>query len=161
MNDTQWTDEDSARLALEALAADHPSRVAKTFNDLFHRDDLSTAAFEMFVTPEARTDWGDFSDAKRFFLDQAIAISTRALRPKEEDDVAYVKLVPDNGAYLAKQSRQDVIAYFTFVWRPELQGWRIHSIGQPAPPHSLPRTDLDSTAPRYESDVEASIEETL
>lgn len=158
MNDMQWTDEDSARVAFETLAADHPSRVAKAFNDLFHQDDLLTSVLEMFVTPEARADWGDFTDGKRFFFDQAIAISTRALRPKEANDVAYVKLVPDNGAYLVKQPRQDVIAYVTFVWRPELYGWRIHSIGQPAPPDMLPRTDTGGAAPRYESDVEVSTE---
>ena len=154
----QWTDEDSARVVFEMLSADHPSRVAKAFNDLFHQDDLLTSVLEMFVTPEARADWGDFSDGKRFFLDLAIAISTRALRPKEANDVAYVKLVSDTGAYLAEQPRQDVIAYVTFVWRPELREWRIHSIGQPAPPHLLPRTDLGDAAPRYESDVEFSME---
>lgn len=158
MDDMQWTDEDSARVVFEALAVEHPSRVAKAFNDLFHQDELLVPVLEMFVTPETRGDWGDFSEGRRFFLDKAIAISTRTLRPKEANDVAYVKLVPDNGAYLVEQPRQDMIGYITFVWRPELNGWRIHSIGQPAPPERLPRTGGETSAPHYDSDVEVSME---
>lgn len=158
MSDEQWTDKDDAQVVFEALAADHPSKVVTAFNDLFHFDELPIQLLEMFVTPEKRADWGDFSGGSQFFLDQVIAISTRALRPKGTDDVAYIKLVPDNGVYLAEDPRRDLIGYVTLVWRPELHGWRIHSIGHPAPPHQLPRTDTDRTAPRYDTDVEITIE---
>lgn len=158
MEDMQWTDEDSARVIFEGLATGHPSRIAKAFNDLFYEEEIPVSVFELFVTPERRADWGDFSDAKRFFRQQEIAISAHALRPKEAGDVAFVKLVPDTGEYLREKPRKDVIAYITFVWRPELHGWQIHSIGQPPMPHLLPRTRSKTPAPKYDTDVEVSME---
>ena len=144
---------EEARGRFRALAADHPSKVVTAFNDLFHEEERAIALLELFVTPEAREDWGDFSIASQFFLDQVIAVSTRALRPIDAIDIAYVKVVPDTGVYLSEVPRDDVLGYVNLVWRPELHGWRIHSIGQPVPSYMFPRTDETGTAPRYDTDV--------
>lgn len=155
VTDEQWSDLDQSQFNFEALDDEHPSRVVTTFNDLHHLDVLPLAALEQLVTPEARRDWGDFSAGRRFFLDQALAVSTRALRPSDAHDVAYVKLVHDSGAYVSEVPREP-LAYVTLVWRPDLGGWRIHRIGAPAASSALPRTDWGRTAPRYDTDVEVA-----
>jgi len=151
-DEDSWTDLDQAQFIFEALAKDHPSRVVTAFNDLFHTEDPFVEILKLFVTPESESDWGDFSDGSRFFRDQDIAISTRALRHKGALDVAYVKLVPDDGVYLTEVPRQDALAYVTLIWRPDLGGWRIHRIGMPAAPRDLPRTDHGSNSPSYDTD---------
>ena len=147
-----WSDLDQSLFNFEALADEHPSKIVTVFNDLHQLDEIPVTSLEQFVTPEKREDWGDFSGGRQFFMDQALAISTRALRPSDAPDVAYVKLVHDSGQYLSEKPRE-ALAYVTLVWRPDLGGWRIHSIGLPAPSSMLPRTD-DGTAPRYDTDVE-------
>lgn len=157
-SDDQWTDKDSARATFEALPADHPCRTATKFNDLI-MDEADAATLAELVTPECLEDWGDFRVARSFFLDQAISISTRSLRHRGASDVAYVKLVPDDGKYISATARQDAIAWATLVWRPEYGGWRIHSIGQPAPPHLLPRTAPQGSAPVSGVDQEVRLDE--
>lgn len=148
---------DQSLFTFETLAEDPPSRLVTVFHDLLHSEERPVELLSRLVTPEMRDDWGDFSDASQFIVDQSIAISAPALRHKGAEDVAYVKLVPDDGVYLAEVPKDDVLAYVTLVWRPEKGGWLIHCIGQPVPPPALPRTENDGAAPRYDTDVEVEV----
>ncbi|RCK61550.1 hypothetical protein [Microbacterium sorbitolivorans] len=154
----RWTDEDTARAVFEALPEDHPCRAVRQFSNSILAEEDATALAEL-VTPEVLDDWGDFSSARRYFFDQAFSISTRSLRHREATDVAYVKLVPDDGIYLSEKPRQDMIGWVTLVWRPELGGWKLHCIGQPAPPHLLPRTAVAGEVPMGDNDEEVTLEQ--
>lgn len=157
MTDESWSDLDDAELRFQSLDEQHPAKVATAFVHLVLTEPMHSDIAAEFVTPEKLSDWGDFSTARSFFLDQALAISTRSLRARNNLDVAYVKLVPDNGTYFSDGPRQDFAAWVTLVWRPELGGWRIHAFGDPIPPELLPRTAKGNAAPVFEGDQEIDV----
>jgi hypothetical protein len=102
--------------------------------------------------------WRGFRDARSFFMDAAVASATRALRPVGFDDIALVKVVPDNDKLISETPREEVAAYVVLVWRPDLnRHWRIHSIGSIPDPATLPRTAQNGEAPRYQKDADVKI----
>ncbi|MBM3715154.1 MAG: hypothetical protein FJW64_05345 [Actinobacteria bacterium] len=149
-DDGAWTERDDAELIFEGLHDEHPSRIVAAFAGLCLGDALDTLRLTYLVTPESLHQWGDFRAGASFFMDQAISMSTVALRPRGAEDVAYIKIVPDDGSYLSSTPRQDPIAYATLIWRPEIGGWKIHRIGEPVNPAQLPRTADE--APIYAND---------
>ncbi|WP_309105069.1 hypothetical protein [Microbacterium sp.] len=155
--DELWTDRDDAELALAALPEGHPVRIVESFVTMLLGDSLQLEALAGFVTPEARDDWSDFSGARGYFMDQALASSTVALRHRGAADVAYVKLVPNVGPLVVARPRTDHVGFATLVWRRELGGWRVHAIGEPIPPALLPRTSRND-APEYAGDRFVQVE---
>ena len=76
-------------MTYEGLPNEHPSRRVAEFNDAL-QNESSKAELESFVTPERLSDWGDFTSARHFVMDQALSVSTRSLRHRGATDVAYV-----------------------------------------------------------------------
>lgn len=102
--------------------------------------DLDESALERVVTPESIGMWDVQQLADRTELN---GLTTGVHKPVF--DVAYVKLM-DNapqgdgphrvvGGWLPMDAM-----VISLVFRPELGGWRVHAVGLPQDPDSLPRT---------------------
>ncbi|GAA4481767.1 hypothetical protein GCM10023171_10610 [Microbacterium panaciterrae] len=99
-----------------------------------------------FVTPESRRAWGDFravGDALR--RQEPLALVDAARQVPGARDVAYVWLIRLGSIGLITATQSVEIAFvFTWVWRPELGGWRLHAVGgAPEAPDRVPRTSPD------------------
>lgn len=148
MGEFDWTETDSAYVNWEALPEGHPARVVRAFNDAAWSDPIPVSLLASMVTPEVRADWGDFSSAAEFFR-QGVGLGLNLRYVEGVRDVVYVKLIKDiNVATVVRSEDVAPLAYVTLVWRSELQGWRIHRIGEPAEPNVLPRTS-PGEAPEY------------
>lgn len=148
MTDFEWTDADTAYANWEALPEGHPARVVMAFNDAAWTDPVPGDLMASMVTPEVAADWGDFSGAAENFR-QGLSIGLNLRHLDDVRDVSYVKLIADiDTATVLEASEVPPLAYVTLVWRPELGGWKIHRIGEPAVASELPRTSPD-TAPEY------------
>lgn len=64
----QWTDEDDAAVATEALPDGHPSLVVDAFKAGLQKigDPQAQQILEAFITPESVRQWGNFSAARRW-----------------------------------------------------------------------------------------------
>lgn len=138
-----WTEADDVQLAFHALADDHPVNVVRSFVATLLDDTSSLAEIASHVTPESLPGWGSFEFAAVFVREAegvGVAIANRALRAIGASDVTFVKLVPDVQKPVFSPVIVEPLAWVVLVWRPELGGWRIHSIGPQVDPTSLPRT---------------------
>lgn len=116
-----WTDEDDARLELEALPSWHPALFVDVFRiALAAEPNEGNALLRLgFVTPESVQWWGDFSGA-RMLLGAGLKISMSALYAADALDVAYVRLVETDQHRSAGTVRPAATAHATLVWRPGL-----------------------------------------
>ncbi|QYG12882.1 hypothetical protein [Microbacterium sp. PAMC22086] len=145
MTDEHWTEADDAKLAMHALPAEHP--VALTVGVWNALDDVAQHAetLSFWVTPESRTQWGDFSALADGLSDETLSVVSTARQKKSAPDVAYVWLIREETGANPRMTHgpEDVTiaAVFTWIWRPELGGWRLHAVGDQMPaPEDLPRT---------------------
>lgn len=132
----------------------HPSRVVKEFVALVFADPIPTVELDRFVTPQSRTDWGDYAEARAFF-ERGYGLSNRALRPAGSPDVAYVKLIAQDTA-LHSPVPLDADAYVTLVWLSSAGAWAIHSFGTLVHPDLLVR-EPNGRPPTYATDSNVSI----
>jgi hypothetical protein len=153
MSDEAWTERDDALRHFAALPDSHPARQFEAFARRAIDPDYSMTELLKFVTPEMGRRWADFSDVHAWLTSSAFAIATGALRHVGAEDVAYVLLSLDTGQYHHPGGIPDEVAHVSYVWRPELGGWRIDALGNPLPPHWLNRSaGAAASAPRYETD---------
>lgn len=145
-----WTDRDDAERDFDSLPVGHPSRVVTEFHTAILDDDTAAEDLASYVAFHSRAGWADFGRIRSYFMDQAVAIATRALRPRGTSHVAYVKLVADDGNYLSATPRQDVLAYVTLLWE---EGWKVYGIGESLNPEVLPPATPGDPAPTYDNDV--------
>lgn len=149
MDDTEWTDKDTAAVHAEGLPFTHPVRAVQAFIGALQSDDPQAAeALRSLVTPESLAAWGDFSSAREF-ANRRLRISLAARQDTKATDVAYVKFAPDEGDWIHPGVTDDnVAAWATLVWRPEISAWgplacwRLHQIGPWVLPSELPRTAI-------------------
>lgn len=130
-----------------ALGADHPVKIATAVFMAIKDGSFSAPAVSQFFTPESLADWGDFSTAQaRFASIDSPGIGTTANPAVGAPDVVYVKILPGAEEAWETDKTTPVVAdgVFTFVWRPELGGWKIHRYGEYALPEHLPRTSPGS-----------------
>lgn len=155
--DERWTDEDDAARDYEALPDWDPALAVDVFKQglSIGQPDFERVLRE-FVTPESALQWGDFAQAREFF-GRPLRISMLSRRAEGAPDVAYVRLVPDEGPWVADPRTVPTLAVVTLVWRDDLPAigpacWRVHGIGmgdEMVPPSQLPRADgADERAPR-------------
>lgn len=139
----QWTGHDDVEFRFHALPDAHPANVVRAFVGVLWDDAATAAELAQYVTPESLSQWSDFGTVRNFVRDDiGVAIGSNALRAVGAPDVTFVKLVPDDEdePQFHPVPRQDVRAWVTLVWRPELGGWRLHAIGEQLDPNTLPRT---------------------
>jgi hypothetical protein len=88
------------------------------------------------VTPESLASWGDFTAARELLEDTGM--TTKADHPAA--GVAYVKFVSDMGESLMADSDVMIMAraVATLQFRPELDQWRVHQLGEYCLPEDLP-----------------------
>jgi hypothetical protein len=142
-----WTEEDDAAVIVEGLPVWHPSLFVDQFRDALRFDHPAANRIitEGFVTPESAEFWGDYSTAREWATGES-KISTTPLYGRGAPDVAYVRLVFTD-EWIAPDLDTPAHLIATLVWRPEIAmvpevGWRIHQLGDPVEPTSLPRTDI-------------------
>ncbi|SIS19764.1 hypothetical protein [Microbacterium sp. RURRCA19A] len=149
--DETWTDRDDAAVVAEGMPPQSPVRCADAFmQTLLVEGDDADRALESLVTPESLHLWAGFGDARRWAAAVSVRLSTTAWYGRGAPDVAYVKLVPEDGRpwVVAEARDDDALAWISLVWRPEitergpLASWRVHSIGLPIDPEELPRTAI-------------------
>lgn len=141
----RWTEEDDAAVIYESLPDWHPALFVDAFRLGLESDEPS--ALELlrrgFVTPESVDAWGDFSAARQAV--RGLRISMKLLWAEGAPDVSYVRFVDRPAAIVADMRQVPAALHATVVWRPELTvtpglSWRIHGLGAPIAPASLPRT---------------------
>jgi len=142
-NSAEWTEEDDAELAYEALPAWHPSLLVDVFRAGLERN-TPAEVLAAFVTPESLRSWGSFSRARDVFS-IGLKISTTALYGVDAPDVSYVRLVETSAHTITSVRDVPATMHATLVWRPEISivpnnSWRIHQIGEAIHPRQLPRT---------------------
>jgi len=146
MTDDRWTDADDALLAMHMLPTEHPVALTAAIWEALDDYEANSGALSTWVTPECRDDWGDFSTVSEALASQALALVGTARQRAGEADIAFVWLIRKGApAAPARMSQEDeaviIGAIFTWVWRPELGGWRLHSVGGAMPEADrLPRT---------------------
>ncbi len=146
-DDETWTDEDSAAVQYESLPAWHPSLFVDVFRLGLQQPLTDEIRFQLrtaFVTPESADNWGDFAEAQ-LIAESDLKISMNPLYGKDAPDVAYVRLVATD-KWVSRMKDEPHRTYVTLIWRPDLPeivpqtAWRIHAIGEPLDPSTLPRT---------------------
>lgn len=158
MSDERWTDADDASAMFEAIPDDHPVKLTEAFALALAAlgDDRAEAFLAFIVTPESREAWGDFSAAAAALAGD-YGINSVARSWPSAPDVAYVYLMEHEpkARMITRPEAVSVPHTFTWVWRPELGGWRLHGIGPGDPPELLPRTsphsapDINAIAPHH------------
>ncbi|MDU0325292.1 hypothetical protein RWH43_00850 [Microbacterium sp. KSW2-21] len=149
-NGERWTDHDDAQVVAEGLPTQSPVRAVQALlNALTSDDPEAGVVLTSLVTPENADQWGPgFADGRRWADAAEIRISTSPRYGYNAPDVAYVKLVPEDGRpWVVGVARDDdALAWVSLVWRPEishwgpLASWRVHSIGAPIDVSEMPRT---------------------
>lgn len=134
-------------MLVEGLPAWHPSLFVDQFRDALQIEHPAANQIitEGFVTPESAVSWGDYSAARGWAKSES-KISTTPLYGRGAHDVAYVRLVITD-KWIAPNLDTPAHLIATLVWRPEIAivpevGWRIHQLGYPVDPMSLPRTAI-------------------
>jgi len=129
---------DEAMVASGPMTPDNPWAIAFAFWDSVLRE--SNENLNLVITPESAGNWGELAALKDRTKESGLA--TGVYRPVY--DVAYVKLINDVGADSPVQFITEgfpaMSMIISLVYRPELGGWRVHSIGQPLDPDDLPRS---------------------
>lgn len=158
MDELGWTAEDDAALIFASTDEAHP--VMRTFQAWKAIKDASSgqATLAAILTPESNLDARTVARLRGEMSARELGISSVARRHAESNDVAYV-IVTEGGdpARVLEGAEVVQVAYvFTWVWRPELGGWRLHAIGTgPHEPNTLPRTspgdapDIGSEEPHF------------
>lgn len=142
-----WTDEDDAMVSYEALPGWHPALFVDVFR-LGVTEAVDIAILRgAFVTPESVSYWDDFAKARRVFA-TGLKISMTPLYAKDAPDVCYVRLVETDQHTNSDLTQVPATLHITLVWRPEIavvpnSSWRIHHLGDPVEPGSVPRTATD------------------
>jgi hypothetical protein len=158
MNGNRWTEEDEAMLALEALPGDEPIKLTIAVWNALTADADHRELVRGVVTPESAESWGDFSQLAAALDDENLGIVSKVRQEPGTTDVAVVWLLRDPGpARMMRGAEFANIAFmFTWVWRPELGGWRLHEVGTRwVPTSELPRTSpgdapaLDAVPPSF------------
>lgn len=145
MTDEQWTEADDANLAMHALPNEHPVSLSVGFWNALDDVEQHVETLSYWVTPESRAQWGDFSPLASALADDSLSIVSAARQHPGAPDVAYVWLIREESGAKPRMTHgsEDVVigAVFTWIWRPELEGWRLHAVGDQMPsPAALPRT---------------------
>ncbi|MFF2275986.1 hypothetical protein [Agromyces sp. NPDC058126] len=147
MSTETWSDADDASVAFESIPPEHPVKLTAAVYAALTALDQSHEFLRLVVTPESLPAWGDFTAAARA-LEAQYGINSVARSYPSAPDVAYVWLMeysPD--ARMITTPETVVVPHtFTWIWRPELGGWKLHSIGAGDAPEVLPRTS-PGTAP--------------
>lgn len=144
MEEERWTDADDARLTLHSMSDNHPVKLTIA---IWEALDDHVAHFELlsaWVTPESLEQWGDFSEAAKSLHGEPLNVLGTIRQFEDAQDVAYVWLIradPDSRPRMTSgPERVNIFAVFTWVWRPELGGWRLHATGKQLDPDRLPRS---------------------
>lgn len=144
MSDDKWTDADDARLTLHALPDDHPVKLTMAIWDALREHPRYVDLLAVWVTPESRERWGDFSEIAGALYGESLNVMGTVRQFEDALDVAYVWVIrakPGAGPRMTNGPEAvNLFAVFTWVWRPELGGWRLHSAGEQRLPDRLPRT---------------------
>jgi hypothetical protein len=124
-----------------AKGMNSPVAVGVTFiNALYHdRGRPNLYVLQQLVTPESVPAWGDFrSTAERL---KGCGAGSMASPSMDDPDVVYFKFITDHDG-VTYQAQEDMIimtrAVATLVRRPSLGGWRIHGVGEPLRPETVP-----------------------
>ncbi|MDQ2876638.1 MAG: hypothetical protein M3Y33_18315 [Actinomycetota bacterium] len=106
-------------------------------NALTHEDGPQLRVLRQLVTPESLPAWGDFG-AARELLDN-VGMMSRAEYPAP--GVAYVRYVsnPAQGLKADAPVMMMARAVATLQFRPEIDGWQVHALGDYCLPEDLPR----------------------
>ncbi len=139
----KWTSRDDRLFAFDALPPGHPIRVVTQFFSRVLAGAGDVFELGQMVTPESRDSWGDdFALTREIFETvEDYAFGSHAETAEGAVDVAYVKMFLGVKEGYTSQGGEILRAkIFTLVWRPELDGWRIHAYGLPAAPEYMPRT---------------------
>ncbi len=95
-----------------------------------------------FITPESIATWGDFSGYTEIFRSiPNPAIGACPNPASGAPDVVYVKVIPNvtEPEVISGPTLMEVAGVFTFVYRPELGGWKMHAFGDHVLPEDLVR----------------------
>ncbi len=135
--------EAEAEAQMGRLNADNPIAVAMAFFSLVTKNDLATSRsqLESLCTPESIAAWGDFSDVRELLRECGMATFPHYPAP----GVAYVKF-PRQADVLQQAQGPELTeaTIMTLQNRQELNppGWRVHGLGPPFPPDTLPSISL-------------------
>ena len=131
-------DQPSARYPLSVAAA----FLAGVDDPLHFRSGLLN-----ITTPESHGAWGDFEGVKDRLIDHGLASGVKkALDENGEPtpDVVYVRFVNMTGmgdfSYVSDGEVLVDVQVLSMVWRPEVDSWLIHGLGNYIRPEELPRT---------------------
>lgn len=149
MTDDEWTDLDDASVQMWVMPEDHPVKLTTVFLGATRERATNRALLESLVTPESLTDWGDFGTTEQLVDESQFGISSLPRQYEGVPDVAYVNLIHDQTEVRLITQPEEVRRHVaTWIYRPELGGWKIHSIsGAPVPPAQLKRTSRAGEVP--------------
>jgi hypothetical protein len=113
------------------MTPDNPYAVASA---VWHAAQNENYDLELVITPESRGQW-DLADTRS--RTEGSGIATGVYKPRY--DVAYVKLISNVGdreepIQVLRDPLPVEARIISLVYRPELGGWRVHSLGHPVDP---------------------------
>lgn len=130
--------------ALAALGPDVPSNpvaVGKRFLDaVTDHAGPQVHVLRELVTPESRATWGDFRRTAQQLA--GCGMTSKAEPAAGTDQIVYVRYVSSPDYSLRSEGEVPIMARAigTMVYRPDLGGWKVHSVGtERIPPERIPR----------------------
>lgn len=106
----------------------------------------------LVVTPESLASWGDFSDVAHALKEVNGNVTGTPRQFPGVTDVALVYLLTRDSPFghIAKPQPVEIAFVFTWIWRPELGGWRLHHFGRsPLNLSLLPRSSPGDGPPLH------------
>jgi hypothetical protein len=132
-------DEAGARADAGPISPDNPVAVAGAFLSFLSEPGGPNAEnLALVVTPESLPAWGDFTATAEML--RGCGMMSRS-KPSDDPAVVYVGYPTDHDGQLYQVQSEMVIpvrAVATLVWRPELESWRVHSVGEYLRPEQVP-----------------------
>ena len=143
---TEWrrfTSHEEAEAALPEPSLRDPVSVGMMFLNALEDHVRYYNALLTLTTPESHPAWGDFSNAAEMLRSiDDYGVGSMANEAVGAPDVAYIKILRGVTEPYEVVDAQPVMAaaIMTLVWRPELDRWVVHGIGDSLLPEQVPRT---------------------